>query len=416
MIVTCAHDGALYDDALISSHGFKLDTRRDVKEVSIYNSLTGEKTDQTEIIFDFVGFVINEDNDMLVVFPKHFNISNAESDSRMIFECIAKHKQKRPEKYIGEDNKDKYESNFPFAAFFGIYEYYQTYGLYFEDETFIKPNTGGRISWKETMSKSDKYMIGGNLIMFPFYYRKNYHFSSFITDCMIYAIDYTISKFGVLINAQETGQDFPEFNYLEEREYVVSLLVHLKQQIFKDNVIRLIDDLIEFFSEVNIGGDFYLKHYSFSSIWEDMVTEYLCKYYKEVDTSHCIIFDKIAPSGLTFTKKAFHTNAAKPTQFISPDHYCEYANVQMIFDAKYYTKINGMNYKQIAYMFMLREMIEPITGRPKYNSTHTALILPSESRSTRIHFQLASEYGTCNDLVITEEYVDIKDVIYEYLN
>lgn len=416
MIVACAHDGALYDDALISSHGFKLDSKRDIKEVSIFDQVTGEKTDQTEIIFDFVGFATNANDDMLVVFPKHFNIIDVESDSRLIFECISNHKQKRPEKYIGEDNKDKYESNFPFSAFFGIYDYYQTYGLYFEDETFIKPNTGGRISWKETISRSDKFIIGGNLIMFPFYYRKSYHFSNFITECMIYAIDYTISKFGVLIDAQETGQDFPEFDYLEEKEYVVKVLLQLRQQIFKDNVIRLIDDLIAFFSEVNIGGDYYLKHYSFSSIWEDMVTEYLCKYYKEVDASHSIIFDKVAPSGLTFTKKAFHTNAAKPTQYISPDHYCEDADVQMIFDAKYYTRINGMNYKQIAYMFMLREMLDPVTGRPKYNFTHTALILPSEFRSTRIHFQLDPEYGTCNDLVITEEYVDIKEVIQEYLS
>ena len=416
MIITCAHDGALYDEELISSHGFKLDSKRDIKEVSVYNSVSGEKTDQRETIFDFVGFVTNENNDMLVVFPKHFNVSDVGLDSRMIFDCIANHKQKRPEKYIGEDNKDEYQSNFPFAAFFSIYEFYQTYGLYFEDETFVKPNTGGRISWKETISKSDKYVMGRNLIMFPFYYRKNYHFSNFITDCMIYVIDYTIDKFGILIDAQEIGQDVREFDYLEEREYVVSVLLQLKQYIFKDNVIGLIDDLIEFFSEVNIGGDFYLKHYSFSSIWEDMVTEYLCKYYKEVDASHSIIFDKLAPSGLTFTKKLFHTNAAKPAQYISPDHYCEDFAVQMIFDAKYYTKVNGMNYKQIAYMFMLRGMIDPITSRQKFNSTHTALILPSESRSTRIHFQLAPVYGTCNELVITEEYVDIKEVIYEYLN
>lgn len=416
MIVACAHDGALYDEALINTHGFKLDAKRDIKEVSVYNPVTGEKTDRTETIFNFVGFVTNANNDMLTVFPKHYSVVDNEIDSRIIFDCIAKHKQKRPDTYIGEDNDEKYESNFPFSAFFGIYEYFQIYGLYFEDETFIKPNTGGRISWKETISKSEKYIVGGNMVMFPLYYRKNYHFSNFITECMIFAIDYTISKFGVLIDAQETGQDFPEFDYLGEREYVVSILQQLRQQIFKDNVQTLIDNLIGFFSEVNIGGDYYFKHYTFSSIWEDMVTDYLCKYYKEVDSAHRVIFDKISPSGLIFKKQTFHTNSAQPSQYISPDHYCEDAGIQMIFDAKYYTRINGMNYKQISYMFMLREMKDPGTGLSKYRETHSALILPSETRNTKIHFQLAPEFGTCTDLVITEEYINIREVILEYLS
>ena len=416
MIVACAYDGALYDEALISTHGFKLDAKRDIKEVSVCDPITGEKKDKTEIVFNFVGFVTNADDDILSVFPKHYNIVDKEADSRSVFDCIAKHKQKRPDMYIGEDSDKKYESNFPFSAFFGIYEYFQTYGLYFEDEIFIKPDTGGRVSWKETISKSEKYIIGGELIMFPLYYKRNYHFSNFITECMIFAIDYTISKFGVLIDAQETGQDFPEFDYMEERDYVVSVLQQLRQQVFKDNVQVLLDNLIDFFSEVNVGGNYYLKHYSFSSIWEDMVTDYLCKYYKEVDTSHRVVFDKVKPSGLHFEKKSFHTNGANPAQYISPDHYCDDADVQMIFDAKYYTKIYGMNYKQISYMFMLREMKDPATGLQKYKYTYSALILPSETRDTKIHFQLAPEFGTCSDLIITEEYIDISEVISEYIS
>lgn len=415
MIVACAHDGALYDEALISTHGFKLDSKRDLKEVSVYDPITGEKTDNTEITFNFVGFVTNRNNDMLAVFPKHYRVMNNEADCRIIFDCIAEHRQKRPDIYVGKEKDDKYQSNFPFSAFFGIYEYFQTYGLYFEEETFIKPNIGGRISWKETIGKSEKYIISGNLVMFPLYYRKNYHFSNFITECMIYAIDYTISKFGILIDAQETGRDLSEFDYIKEREYVVSVLLQLKQQVFRDNVQTLLDNLIDFYTEVNIGGNYYLKHYTFSSIWEDMVTDYLCKYYKKVDASHKVVFDKVSPSGLTFKKQSFHTNGAHPSQYISPDHYCEDADIQMIFDAKYYTNITGMNYKQISYVFMLREMKDSMTGLKKYNTTYSALFLPSETRDTKIHFQLATEFGTCTDLIITEEYMDIREVIDEYL-
>ena len=117
MIVACAHDGALYDDALISTHGFKLDNKRDIKEVSIYDSVNGDKTDKTEIIYNFVGFVSNSEDDLLVMFPKNYNITNREQDSRKLFDCIAKHIQKRPELYIGDDGRDMYDSDFPFSAF-----------------------------------------------------------------------------------------------------------------------------------------------------------------------------------------------------------------------------------------------------------------------------------------------------------
>ncbi len=410
MIKTCAHDGERYNSTLFSSHGFNLDEKRDIKEVEIYDSITGAETGRTETILKFVGFVTNDEDDLLVVFPKHYKVVDAENDARTVFDCISKHMQKRPEMYIGNDGEEKYISNYPFAAFFEIYDYFVNYGLYFKDETFIKPNTGGRLNWKETISKSEKFIFGDDIVMFPLYYRRSYHFSNFITDCMIFAIDYTIQKFGVFIDANPTGRDFPEF-LLEEKEYVVNVLTQLRQQTFKDNEQQLIDNLILFFSEINVGGVYYLKHYSFKSIWEDMVTNYLCKFYKEVDTSHAIVFDKVSPSGLHFEKKSFHTNGAKPAQYISPDHYCEDTSIQLIFDAKYYTYIGKMNYKQIAYMFMLREMKDPITGCARFMNTYSALILPSDTRTTKIHFQIDPLYGNSGDLIITEEYVDIREVM-----
>lgn len=34
------------------------------------------------------------------------------------------------------------KTNYPFAAFFGIYDYFEKYGLYFEEKIHIKPNAG----------------------------------------------------------------------------------------------------------------------------------------------------------------------------------------------------------------------------------------------------------------------------------
>ena len=84
MILACAHEGTVYDDVLTSTHGFILESR-DTKEVAIYDPRTGEKTDNTEIIYDFVGFVSNDDNDLLAVFPKKYSIKDKDMDSRLMF-------------------------------------------------------------------------------------------------------------------------------------------------------------------------------------------------------------------------------------------------------------------------------------------------------------------------------------------
>lgn len=415
MIAAYTRDGERYDKEALSNYGFFMDDKRDFREVSVCHCVMGEKTGNTEQVFDFVGFVSNDQDDLLVVFPKHYKVVNKEQDGRKLFTCIARHMQRRPELYIGEDGRERYASNYPFAAFFGIYDYFQTYGLYFEDKIFVKPNAGGRISWKETISRGEKYIIGKEVVPYPFYYRKSNPFAGFMTDCMIYAIDYTVSKFGVLIDAQETGQELLETALYEDGNYVVNVLFQLKQQIFQDRILALLDDLIAFFSKLKIGGSYYLKHYSFSSIWEEMVADYLCKYYKEVNGKYQLVFDKRLPSGLRFKKRAFHVNLAKPEQYISPDDYGEVNDVQLIFDAKYYTAVNGMDYKQIAYLFLLREMTDPVTKKKKFSKTYAALILPSESRSTKLHFQIDPVYSNGGDFVITEEYLDIREVLEEYL-
>lgn len=416
MIIASSHDGAKFDESLISANGFSINVSKDVKKVSIYDPNTGEKTDQIEMVYDFVGFVSNQDNDLMFVFPKHFKISDIEADSRLTFDCIAKHMQKHPDLYIGENNDEVFESNYPFAAFFEVYNYYANYGLYIEDKTFIKPNTGGRVSWKDTISRCNKYLVSGNIELFPIYYRKDYHFANFVTECMIYVIDYTINKFDFLIGLEPTGEKFPGFDMFEEKEYVISILLQLRQQTFKDNEQVLIDNLMGFFLKINRGGNYYLKHYTFSSVWEDMVTKYLCSYYKEINTSHEIVFDKLMPSHVSFSKTSFHTNAAKKVQYISPDHYGSDNLNQLIFDAKYYNSITGMNYKQITYVFMLREMRDNLSSPPKYLKTYSALILPNEYRKTKIHFMMDPLFGkSSSDVIITEEYIDIVDVMKTYI-
>ena len=100
---------------------------------------------------------------------------------------------------------------------------------------------------------------------------------------------------------------------------------------------------------------------------------------------------------------------------IYPDHYLEYNYTQLIFDAKYYSKVVGINYKQVAYIFMLQNLIDTKTDKKKFLKTYSALILPSDKRSTKIHFSLDRKFGN-NDIIITEEYLMIKDVMEEFLS
>ena len=138
-------------------------------------------------VFNIVGFVFQNEK-VLVVFPKHYitrdrlnelNHSHEESveDIKLLYAVIKKYCEKEntsasAKSYLGFLDDKKYESDYPFAAFYEIYEYYQKYGLYREKENLVKKNEKGKISWKNTMQKSQKIISGGNLIFAPIYASK----------------------------------------------------------------------------------------------------------------------------------------------------------------------------------------------------------------------------------------------------
>lgn len=417
MILSWANDGGKFDEDKLNKLGFTIDSERDIKQSFLYDINTGEKINEKEVTYNFVGFMTNDENNIFISFPKKYQPIEIEQDSRYIFQCIATHMQRKPELYIGNINNKNFKSNYPFSAFFNIYNYYLKYGLYMEDRIFIKENVGGKVSWKDTISRANKCLIDGELIVYPIYYRKKYQFSNFITECMINAINYTLEKFQVFIGIEPIDFSMTHIDLIENKEYVLNVLNQIRQQTFKDNEIELIDFLIEFYLGINIGGNYYLKHYSFSSVWEDMVEFYLRKYYKEIDKNNAIIFDKSKSYNHNFYKETFHTNLAKTSQYISPDHYLAYGDTQLIFDAKYYNEIRGMNYKQISYVFMLKELRKSIGCIPEYSKTYSALILPSNVRDTKIHFKMDPLFNFSNkDIIITEEYLDIRDVIKSYIS
>jgi hypothetical protein len=414
MIVDYSRDGEKFDYGVLHESGFKLDVN-DFRKKNLRDNNTGKPTDEHETVFSFVGFLVNNKNDVFSVFPKNFAVKDINEDSGKLFNVISKHLQRRPNLYLGSEYGTRFKSNYPFASFFGIYDYYIRFGLHFEDAKYIKPNIGGKVNWKETIRLSDKFVSNNQISIFPIYYEKKYYYSSLLTECMVFVINYTIDKFGVFIEFEKIDIDYAESFFFDDKELIIEHLYLLRQQTFKDNLLTLIDHLINFFTELNEGGSYYLKHYAFSSIWEDMVMDYLKIHFKEIHDDRIVFGDK-RDVEINFTKPTFYPNLANRSQYFSPDYYCTEEDTQFIFDAKYYTKIKGMDYKQISYYLFLNECRDNVAGQKKYFKTYSALILPGESRESKIHFKMDPKFNLTNkNLVISEEYLNIREIIDFYI-
>jgi hypothetical protein len=162
-------------------------------------------------VYDFVGLVCKK-NKTLVVFPKHFyaekNISNlefqnnqTENDIHLLFDVIHKYitnKKFSAIRYAGD--KVEFESDYPFSSFFSIYNYFQQFGIYREQIIKTKAGYNGKVSWKDTIRKSTKVYSNGNIVYFPLYVKQSKSKQVFISDCMAFAIDYTLERFPFLFS------------------------------------------------------------------------------------------------------------------------------------------------------------------------------------------------------------------------
>lgn len=413
MIINYSRDGEKFNSDVLQEEGFELH-EDDYRQNNLADIHSGEVTDDYYNVFGFVGFLINTNNDIFTVFPKNYTVLDPEKDSNKLFAVMSKHFQKRPDLYFGKEYGKRFRSNYPFASFFGIYAYYKKYGLHFEDKKYIRPNVGGKVKWKETIRFSNKYIVNDQVTIFPLYYEKKYYYSAFLTDCIVFSINHTINKFNIFINLEKIDKDYSLSFSVEEKKIILEKLYLLRQQTFRDNLLELIDHLINFFSELQEGGRYYFKHYSFFSIWEEMVSDYLKQYFQEVKDNK-IVFGKKRASIIEFSKVKFYPNIANVKHYFIPDCYYAKNDTQFIFDAKYYAAIDGINYKQISYHIFLSEYRDNLGGPIKYPFTYSALILPGERRESKIHFQMDPKFNLTNrNLIISEEYLDIREIIEFY--
>lgn len=406
------HEGDLIKQDIIEKFDLRKGSDlRNFRDEVDFNNLFGSCSR-----LNFSGFIFKGD-DALVSFPKQFKIDQNEvkKDSRLLFSVFQKHKKSHPSKYIGRDNQFKYESDYPFSAFFRVWDYYQKYGLYFENIELLRPNAGGKVDWKATFKKADRFINNGDPFYYPLLYRKKKQINAFLTECMIYVIDKTISRFHFILPLQPTGKDFPSLDFERNPKSIAKRLLEIRSFVYKDSLIALVDALIEFFNSVNVGGRHVVKHYSFANVWEDMGLSYLNKFFAGY-SSGGILFSQSRSVSYTFAKRVFYSDYAHPTSNFQPDYYLDTPTAQYIFDAKYYSSVSGMMYKELVYLIFLKQMNSNSIGNNSYKPTYACLILPSAYTHSSTNFRMNSSFSkSLQDVKIDEQYLDIKDVMRRYL-
>lgn len=388
-----------------------------------------ERDGSTSYSLNFVGFIVNSDDDVLISLPLNYkldsnNMQEVTDASINVMKTINKHTTTSKEFYISKEGNKTVKASYPFTAFFEIYNYYSKYGLHFSynQVTSIKPTK--KINWKKTIKETNFYVSNGNLVFYPFYYDQNYKTDTFLTMCMINAINSTIKKFGLLIGLSDTGVPTPEYNF--DSNYVVPKLREIQESVFDDIENSLISNLIDFYNEKDISkNEFYYKHFAYYDVWEKMVHHYLDNNFDSIDNTHNVIY-KTHPSSKGFEKnKSFYPNQSKTGQYIEIDFYLAEDETQYIFDAKY-KEIDTVDYKQLAYYFLLKEYIpdniwDGIKGKDKqsnyYSKTYAAMFSPYENwASSIIHFSPKLQFSRENkEMFIIEERMSIKDVIDYWL-
>ncbi len=378
-------------------------------------------------VFDFVGFVCGIEK-TLIVFPKNFYseklIEDIDSESKqssndidLLFNVIQKYllnQNSSAIKYAGK--QVDFESDYPFSSFFSIYNYFHQFGIYKEIISKTNPGYNGKVSWKDTIRKSRKVYSNGNIIHFPLYLKQKKSKQVFISDCMAFAIDYTLDRFPFLFAMPKTNHKIISFDFLENIEYVINYLHSIQNEVFKDINKRLIKDLIQFYSELDghkRGGDIHVKINYFNLVWEEMIEHYLNSHFVSADNkNNYLLFDiNQINSKIKFSKKVFNIDKSNNQFTIEPDHYFIDDNLQYIFDAKYYGNLDHLNYKQYSYHEMLKNNRDE-------NNTISALISPSDiDNSSEIHLTIADEFvpnGKIATTIISQK-LNIKEVMESYV-
>jgi hypothetical protein len=379
--------------------------------------------------YNFVGFIFHNEK-VLISFPKHsFRPTDLESLShnrvwlnksiRTLFNCIKRTVNNKNDKYVGIRNE--LNSDYPFLDFLEVYQYYKRYGLFTNEKEIKKFGYAGRISWKDTMNKSPKMINNHNLLFLPLIIKENIEQHVFISKCMAYVIDSTLEKFSLFLEGEKTNLHTSDIDF-SNTSLVITQLKKVKRTLFKNIHQRLVDTLISFFEQKrNKGGNYQLKIYSFHLVWESMVKEFLRTKFSGINDRLEVEWADSLRDNHFVKKVAYPDHRGAEGFSVEPDYYLVSDDKRYIFDAKYYQTLSKLDYKQVAYYFLLKhfETRRDASGNIIHElETFNALILPTEKEPyNEVHFSLNREYNLNEkQFVIMAYYLNMINVMEHYTN
>lgn len=365
---------------------------------------------------DFVGFIFTE-NETIISFPKHYCDSNYKiKDEDMTLLGKLMMKMISSTKLTNEDGT--YE-NFPLNSYLYICNYYKKYGLYSETRNKKEKSYKGRIDWRNTIKKSNKVISGNNLVFLPFIVEKNIYLEVLITECMIYALEEGFNRFGKFFDAGININKKTNNPIFRNKDIVIRKLNLLRAEYFKDGERLLLDHLIKYFKWSNTSKNrTILVTKNFESYWESMVQDYISSNLFDVKSSGELVF-KNDCNKYNFKKHIEPIESIKVIESglsrnfsVEYDHlYISLNKVAYLFDSKYYKQIQNLDYKQMAYYFILKSSRNYIN-----KEIINGLILPTEEEYYyRIHLDTRDRKGLLEDLFIVEHYLNVKKVIESLL-
>lgn len=405
-------DGELIDDKLIKKYGLNKNDIFYSKEGNPYTNFVG---------------VVHRGTDILVSLPKHFMKTSTfdnydEPDKKKYIKLIMDSINASVRGYQKSDHQvqDKSDTTFAIAAYFKVYEYFAKYGLYHVAHHEIKPFSGNKIVWKETLRRSTKFISNGNLIFSPIFYKKKRTDETLITDCMVFIINYTSQLFNDFMtlpsNAKIASRGVK--SGILGNNAVIYKLQEILSRTFKDIDQQLIRNIIVFLQRVNSSPRQVpdIKYYNYSSVWEQAVQKYLNNHFQGVDEHNNMQFASDNINGERFVKEPLHYNTVKRYRdwYLEPDHLLidEGRKRIYILDSKYYKQIKDLNHKQFVYHVLLSN---------KYSEFEIfdSLVIPSEgSTKTEEYVNIDSKYLLKQEKPITIylTYLNMIDVLKNYVN
>lgn len=303
---------------------------------------------------NFVGIIFIKKK-LIVSFPKKYNISkDINKDINIMYQIVQKYNKSFG--YGININTDI----FPLNEYISIYEYYKLNGLYSKTDNFINKGYGGKVIWKKTFNKSTKIISKDNLLFMPFCIKQKEEKIVFLSECMDYILFDGYDKFLKYINV--TNGYIRQFNsdIFQNNKLVLFKLHNMLNNNFKDQTRKLIYLCIRYFEWKSRCGNcikFYVKNSNL--LWQKMVHEYLNQNFAGIDNmnnkTNKLLFNKKNKHIFEYEKSFKVRNKENKDITIRIDHYCYMENVVYLFDSKYYNVLNELNYKQIAYYYLLNK-------------------------------------------------------------